>query len=149
MPARRQLTQNKGCKKGLFWALLFLKIPLKPSQSVQILSKQGFLMRKTTRIPFFMISNLYLLPFWLKMRFFEIPPDPLNYNYAHFRPPNTPKIPQNPFPAPPNSFWGFLHPKSPPPLFNCFLPGFDLKHPNFPYHIEALWTSPQNLSSIW
>ena len=150
MLAQRQLTQNEGRKKSRFWRLFFLKIPLKPSQSGQKLSKQGFSMPKTTRIPFLMIPNLYLLPFWLKMRLFEIPSDPSNCNYAYFHPPITPQIAQNPFLAHLNSFWGFLDPLlPPPPLFNHFLQDFDLKHPNLPYHFEALRNSSPNLSSIW
>ena len=38
----------------------------KPSPTVQKRSKQGFLMPKTTRIPFLMVPNLYFSLFWLK-----------------------------------------------------------------------------------
>merc|ERR1712240_986661 len=42
------------------------KYHLKPSQTVQKMSKQGLLMRKTKRISFLMVPNLYFSPFWLK-----------------------------------------------------------------------------------
>ena len=43
----------------------------KPSQTVQKMSKQGFLMRKTKRISFLMVPNLYFLLFWFKNEIFS------------------------------------------------------------------------------
>ena len=102
----------------------------KPSPTVQKRSKQGFLMPKTTRIPFLMVPNLYFSLFWLKNDFVWVWRI-LHTKNAPFHPLNTPLHPITPLRLFHSTSKPTCRPSrpliTPPPLFKRFLWGFGLK----------------------
>ena len=115
------------------------------------MSKQGFLMRKTKRISFLMVPNLYFSLFWFKNEIFSHYDKSSNQKMRH----STPLTPLNTPITPLRLFHSTSKPTlrpsrpltTPPPLFKRFLRGFDPITPTSPIPLIPVKT-PSNKTSV-
>ena len=115
------------------------------------MSKQGFLMRKTKRISFLMVPNLYFSLFWFKNEIFSHYDKSCNQKMrlsTPLTPLNTPITPLRLFHSTSKPTLRPSRPLiTPPPLFKRFLSGFGLKIQTSPIPLKPA-TDPHKKTSV-